>query len=666
MANQHIEERINTLRTKLNQYNYEYYVLSNPTISDFEFDTLLKELQQLENEHPEFQDPNSPTQRVGNDINQTFEQQNHEYPMLSLDNTYSLEEVKEFATRVSKSTDEPIDYVCELKYDGVSISLTYDNGELTSAITRGDGEKGDVVTQNIKTIRSIPLKLSGKDFPNHFVIRGEVFLPHQGFKQMNDERAKAEEPLFANPRNAASGTLKMQNSALVAKRPLDCFLYYIVSEELTIDSHYDNLQKAREWGFKVPSYITLCKSTDEIENFITTWDKQRNDLPFDIDGIVIKVNNYQLQNKLGFTAKSPRWATAYKFKAEQAETQLLSIDYQVGRTGAITPVANLEPVQLAGTTVKRASLHNADQIQMLDIRVTDHVFVEKGGDIIPKVVGVNKDKRTTSAKEVIYIEKCPECETALVRRDGEAKHFCPNELGCPPQIKGKLEHFVSRKAMNIGLAEATIEQLNNNGLLNDITDFYKLTKDDLLTLERFAEKSATNLIESIENSKNIPFEKVLYAIGIRFVGETVAKTLARFFKTIDNIANATLEELVNVDEIGEKIAQSVIEFFSVKKSTELISKLKEYGLQTEIVESETADNILNNKKIVISGSFEKYSRDELKGLIEKYGGKNVSSISSQTDYLLAGDKIGPSKLQKAEKLNLTIISEDDFLEMIGI
>ena len=663
-----IELRIIQLRKTIEEHNYNYYVKSQPSISDFEYDQLLKELIELENSNPEFFDSHSPSQRVGNDINQEFEQVEHEYPMLSLDNTYSSEDLIDFDNRVRKTIIDDIEYVCELKYDGVSISLVYDNGVLTKAITRGDGQKGDDVINNIKTIRSIPLKISPDKVPAHFVIRGEVFLPHEGFNKMNREREEAGDALFANPRNAASGTLKMQNSSLVAKRPLNCFLYYLLGENLPFDNHYENLTEAKKWGFNVPEYIKICKNIEEVLDFINYWAENRKNLAFDIDGIVIKINKYQHHRTLGFTAKSPRWATAYKFKAEQEITQLLSIDYQVGRTGAITPVANLSPVQLAGTTVKRASLHNADQIELLDIRINDFVFIEKGGDIIPKVVGVDRSKRKDDSEKVKYITHCPECGTELIRVEGEAKHFCPNEQGCPPQIKGRLIHFVSRKAMDIGLADATIEALYNKGLLNRIDDFYRLQKEQLLELERFAEKSANNLIASIEESKKVPFERLLFSLGIRFVGETVAKTLARSLKSIDNLMNANFEALVEIDEIGERIASSIIDFFSNEENRALIVNLKEMGLQLEIVENENriTQNLLEGKKLIISGVFNAYSRDELKKMIEQYGGKNVSSISKQTDYLLAGENIGPSKLEKAQKLEIPIIDENTFLQMIGL
>jgi len=661
------KRRIDQLRNLLHHHNYQYYVLSQPEISDFEYDNLLKELMDLELKNPDFFDPNSPAQRVGTDISSDFKQVTHKYPMLSLGNTYSKEEVSDFENRIKKALPETdLEYVCELKYDGVAIGITYKKGLLVQAVTRGDGVQGDDVTNNVKTIKSIPLKLKEGNYPEEFEIRGEILFPHDGFNKLNKEREAEGEQLFANPRNAASGTLKMQKSSLVAKRPLDCYLYYVLGENLPFDTHYNNLTVAKDWGFKVPEHIKKCKNINEIFDFIQHWDTERKNLPFDIDGVVIKVNSYKQQKDLGFTAKSPRWAIAYKFKAEQAKTKLLSIDYQVGRTGAITPVANLEPVLLAGTTVKRASLHNSDQIDLLDIRVNDFVYVEKGGEIIPKIVGVDKDLRTTESRAVEYIKECPECRTELVRDEGEAKHYCPNDTGCPPQIKGRIEHFISRKAMNIGAAEATVEALVDKGLIHDIGDLYFLSKEDVLSLERFAEKSASNLIESVEKSQNVPFHKVLFALGIRYVGETVAKTIAAELKSIENIKNASLEELVEINEIGERIAASIIDYFKSEINLKIIDKLKISGVQLEINEDNELqiENKLNKQTFVISGSFEKHSRDELKELIIKYGGKNTGSISAKTNYLLAGENIGPAKLEKVRKLNIPIISEDDFLNMI--
>jgi DNA ligase (NAD+) len=661
------EEKIIELREKLNHHNYLYYVQSRPEITDEEYDRLMRELIELEKKNPSLLDPMSPSQRVGSDIETGFAQVKHQYPMLSLDNTYTRDEISEFASRIKKIIpSDQVDYVCELKYDGVSISLIYAQGKLTGAITRGDGEKGDDVTANVKTIRSIPLVLKGTDYPDNFEIRGEIFLPHKGFAQMNEEKIKAGEQPFANPRNAASGTLKIRNSSLVARRPLDCFLYYLPGENLPFDTHYQSMMAARNWGFKIPEYIRLCASLDEVYAFIDHWDKERDKLPFDIDGIVIKVNSYRQQQKLGFTAKSPRWAIAYKFKAREAITKLLSIDYQVGRTGAITPVANLTPVLLAGTTVKRASLHNADQIALLDIRIGDMVIIEKGGEIIPKITGIVHEQRQKESEPVKFITHCPECGTELVRLTGEAKHFCPNDTGCPPQIKGKLEHFVGRKAMDIGLAEATIEQLYNHGLLTYVSDFYKLTREMLIGLERFAAKSAEHLLTSINESKNIPFDRVLYAIGIRFVGETVAKKLAAHFRSMERISRASLEELIEVGEIGEVIAGSVVRFFENEANKTVISHLAEAGVQMELASDALQPKTLKLKDInfVISGVFEKHSREELQKMIEENGGKNLGSVSSKTNFIVAGEGMGPSKKDKAVKLGIPIISEDQFLEML--
>lgn len=658
------EARIDLLREKLNYHNHRYYVLSAPEISDFEYDQLMNELLALEKEHPEFRDPNSPTSRVGSDLNNAFEQVAHTYPMLSLSNTYSLEELYDFETRNRRILDEDFEYICELKYDGVSISLLFENNELVRAVTRGDGEKGDNVTANVKTIRSIPLILKGMDIPSSFEIRGEILFPREGFDRLNRQREEDGEPPFANPRNAASGTLKMLNSSLVAKRPLDCYFYAMMGNELPFDTHYANLQKASDWGFKISPHIRKCGSMDEVMAYIQKWEAERADLPFDIDGIVIKINDFRQQSLLGVTAKSPRWATSYKFKAEQAHTRLLSVDFQVGRTGAITPVANLEPVQLAGTTVKRASLHNADQIELLDIRLNDYVYIEKGGEIIPKVVGVDKEKRTASSRPFEYIRVCPECGTELVRLEGEAKHYCPNENGCPPQIKGKLIHYVSRKAMDIGLADATITQLYDKGLLKNVTDFYSLTKEQLLELDRFAEKSATNLIESIKDSRNVPYHRVLYALGIRYVGETVAKILAIHFPSMNSLQQAGFEDLVAVNEIGDRIAESIRSFFADTKNLEIVAILEKAGLQMEAGKQEVQGNALEGKSLIISGVFQKYSRDEMKELIEANGGKNVSSLSARTDFLVAGENMGPSKLEKAQKLGIPIISEEEFLKML--
>ncbi|MFC2096295.1 NAD-dependent DNA ligase LigA [Bacteroidota bacterium] len=660
------KSRIDQLRNILHHHNNLYYVLAQPEISDFEYDNLLKELITLEKNNLDYFDPNSPSQRVGNDSNIEFEKEAHSFPMLSLDNTYSKEELYDFEIRNKKLLPEEYEYICELKYDGASISLRYENGILTRALTRGDAAIGDNVTANVKTIKSIPLKLKGNDYPDDFEIRGEIFISHEGFQKMNKLKREAGEPEFANPRNTAAGSLKIQNSSIVASRPLDCFLYYLIGKNLTTNSHYNNMELAREWGFKIPDVIQKCKNIEEIIQFIEYWDIERENLPFDIDGIVIKIDNLTQQKKLGMTAKSPRWATSFKFKADQVKTKLLSIDYQVGRTGAITPVANLEPVLLAGTTVKRASLHNSDQINLLDIRVNDLVFVEKGGEIIPKIVGVDKDLREEDSTAVEYIKVCPECGTEIVRMDGEAKHYCPNDTGCPPQIKGRIEHFISRKAMNIGAAEATVEALVDNGFIQDFGDLYFLTKEDILSMERFAEKSANNLIESIEKSKEIPFSKVLFALGIRYVGETVAKTIASELKSIVNIKNASLEQLTEIHEIGERIAASIIEYFKNDINLSVIDKLKISGVQLEMKEDSKVltENKLKGQTFVISGTFEKYSRDELKELVVLYGGKNTGSISAKTNFLLAGENIGPSKLEKVKKLNIPIISENDFIRMI--
>jgi DNA ligase (NAD+) len=658
--------RIKELRQQVEWHNHQYYVLSQPRISDYDYDMLMKELIVLEQQYPQYFDANSPTQRVGSDINREFEQSTHRYPMLSLGNTYSEAELTDFDNRIRKALVEDFAYVCELKFDGTSISLNYQNGVLEKAVTRGDGEKGDVVTQNVKTIRSIPLVLQGNDYPRDFEIRGEIILPHEGFEKMNREREIAGEAVFANPRNAASGTLKLQNSAEVARRPLDCFLYYLLGEQLPFDNHYENMLKARSWGFKVSEHARLCRTIDEVFQYINHWDTARHSLPFDIDGVVIKVNSFRQQKVLGFTAKSPRWAISYKFKAEQAATRLLSVDYQVGRTGAITPVANLEPVQLAGTTVKRASLHNADQIAMLDIRIGDMVLVEKGGEIIPKIVGVDVLQRPNDSQPLGFINNCPECGASLVRNEGEAGHYCVNDSVCAPQIKGKIEHFISRKAMDINCAEATVAQLFEAGLVKDVSDLYFLQKEQLLKLERFAEKSASNLISSIEASKQVPFARVLFAIGIRFVGETTARQLASHFGSIDKIKAASFEELIEVEEIGDRIAQSILDFFKQPEKAELVERLRSSGVQMEMKADEKTilSDKLQGKSFVISGTFSNHSREELKELIEQHGGKNVAAVSAKTNYLLAGEKMGPAKLDKASKLGITIISESDFLKMI--
>jgi DNA ligase (NAD+) len=660
------EKRIRELQEALRHHNYRYYILSQPEITDFEYDIMMNELQALEKEFPVFVDINSPSQRVGSDLNREFTQVVHKYPMLSLSNTYTEEDVLEFDARVRKLIGDDFEYVAELKYDGVAIGLSYENGRLVRAVTRGDGVRGDVVTDNVRTIRSIPLVLRGKDQPLSFEIRGEIFMSHEGFRQLNEQRQAAGEDVFANPRNATAGTLKLQNSSLVAKRPLDCFLYHLLGENLPYSSHYENLRAAREWGFKIPEYIRKFENNSDLFSFIRVWEERRKGLPFDIDGIVIKVNRYDQQEELGFTAKSPRWAIAYKFKADQTVSRLLSIDFQVGRTGAITPVANLKPVLLAGTTVKRASLHNADQIRLLDIRLGDEVFVEKGGEIIPKIVGINLASRPGDSEPFVFIDSCPECSTRLVRREGEAAHYCPNEYGCPPQIRGRIEHFISRRAMDIGAAEATIEQLFNAGLIQDAGDLYSLRKEDLMGLERFAEKSASNLITSIDRSRNVPFERVMFALGIRYVGETVAKKLAIHFTSIDRLRNADFETLVAADEVGERIAESLQQFFKDPKNMHLLDKLESAGIQFSMgSEQAKTGNKLEGLTFVISGTFEKHSRDELKELIESNGGKNAGSVSTRTDYLLGGEGIGPSKLKKVESLNIPIIGEDEFLALIS-
>lgn len=663
------KEKLLVLRQELNQHNYNYYVLDQPTISDFEFDTKLKELEALEVKYPELADDNSPTKRVGGAVTKNFETVVHRNRMYSLDNSYSREDLLDWEKKIQRMLgDVPLQYTCELKYDGASISITYENGELVRAVTRGDGVQGDDVTNNIRTIKSVPLRLQGKGFPSSFDIRGEIILPFDGFERMNQELIEIGEAPYANPRNTASGSLKLQDSAQVAKRPLECLLYTITGTDLGISSQYEGLEKARAWGFKVPPASKLVNSMQEVFDFIDYWDIHRHNLPYETDGVVIKVNSFQQQEELGFTAKSPRWAIAYKFKTEQGETLLESIVYQVGRTGAITPVANLKAVQLAGTTVRRASLHNADQIAKLGIRVGDSVYVEKGGEIIPKIVGVNLEVRSADSVPTVYITECPECNTPLKRNKGEAQHYCPNIYECPPQIIGRIQHFISRKAMDIdGLGEETVVLLYKNGLVKDYADLYTLTKEQILPLERMAEKSADNLINGIEASKKIPFERVLYALGIRFVGETVAKKLATHYKTIDALAVVPLLEMITVDEIGERIAQSVIDFFSNATNRALIDRLKQHGIQFVLEEKEQIilSDVLSGKTIVVSGVFTQVSRDELKQMIEEHGGKNGSSITSKTDYVVAGDKMGPAKLEKASKLGITILSEQEFLDLIG-
>lgn len=661
-----IGQHIESLREELNLHNYNYYVLSTPTISDFEFDQKMKELTRLEEAHPEFADPNSPSQRVGSDLTKNFVQIPHKYPMLSLGNTYSEEEVKEFFDRVKKDLNDTFEIVCELKYDGASISLTYINGRLVQAVTRGDGVKGDDITANVKTIRSIPLVLRGTDYPAEFEIRGEILMPWKVFDELNKERAEQEEPLFANPRNATSGTLKLQDPKIVASRKLDAYLYYMLGENLPTGGHYENLQKAKEWGFKISDATKKCTTIEEVFAFIKYWDVERKNLPVITDGIVLKVNSLLQQKNLGYTSKFPRWAIAYKFQAEQELTELLSVSYQVGRTGTVTPVANLQPVKLSGTTVKRASLYNADSIEALDLHIGDMVYVEKGGEIIPKVTKVETSLRKPGSLKVEFIHECPECHTQLVRDQGEAAFYCPNYMGCPPQIKGRIEHYITRKAMDISGGSETVEHLFNAGLIRNVADLYTLKWEDVAVLERWAEKSAKNLIDSIADSNKVPYSRVLFALGIRYVGETVAKKIAAAFPSIDLLEQATVEDLVQVDEIGERIAQSVVDFFRKEENIEIINKLKLFGIQFEQKQntSVSGSDKLKGLTIVISGTFEKYSRDEYKGLIEANGGKNSGSISAKTNYLLAGANMGPAKLEKAQKLGVAILNEDEFLKMI--
>ncbi len=662
------KDKIKALREALEQHNYNYYVLSAPTISDREFDEMMKELQTLEEAHPEYADPHSPTQRVGSDLSKEFEQVAHKYPMLSLGNTYSEEDVKDFYERIARDLNEPFEIVAELKYDGTSISLTYENGRLVRAVTRGDGTRGDDVTANVKTIRSVPLKLMGDGYPAEFEIRGEILLPWAEFDRLNKEREEQEEPLFANPRNAASGTLKQLNPAVVAARKLDAYFYYLWGAKLPAETHFDNLEAARSWGFKIPDVIRVCNSLQDIYDYIAYWDAERKNLPVATDGIVLKVNSLRQQLNLGFTAKSPRWAIAYKFQAERAVTRLNSVSFQVGRTGTVTPVANLEPVLLAGTTVKRASLHNADIIEGLDLHLGDSVYVEKGGEIIPKIVGVDVEARGfLTGDKVRFIRSCPECGTPLIRPEGEAAHYCPNEAGCPPQIKGKIEHFVTRRAMNINMGPETVEDLYEVGYVKNTADIYTLEISDLLRLERWAEKSARNLMTSLEESKQVPFERVLYGLGIRFVGEAVAKRLVSVFHSMEQLEQASFEDLIAVDEIGERIAQSIIAYFADDRNRTLVNRLKEYGLQMSVSEKVLANRSekLKGLSIVISGTFAKHSRDEYKAMIEQHGGKNSGSVSGKTDYILAGENMGPAKLEKAAKLGVKVIGEEEFLNMIA-
>lgn len=668
MSKESAKKRIEELTKLLSEHNYKYYVLGKPSISDFEFDQQLEELIQLEKDYPEFLSSSSPSQRVGGDITKEFPTVKHKYPMLSLSNSYSKDDLNAFDSRVRKDVNGELEYICELKYDGIAIGITYENGELKRAVTRGDGVQGDDITGNVKTVRSIPLRLQNGNFPNEFEVRGEIFMPRLVFEQLNKDREEIGDSLLANPRNTAAGTLKMQNSKIVASRRLDAFIYFVLGDSLSFKTHEESLEQARAWGFKVSADYKVCNNINEVFDYIDYWDTKRFDLPYDTDGVVIKVNSFEQQRQLGATAKSPRWAIAYKFKAKEVATVLESIQYQVGRTGAITPVANLKPVQLAGTTVKRASLHNEDIIEKLGLCIGDTVYVEKGGEIIPKIVGVDTSKRTGAETKVKFTTHCPECNTHLVRNEGEAQHFCPNETGCPPQLKGRITHFITRKAMDIdSLGEETIEQLFDAGLIKNAADLYTLSLEQLLPLPRMANKSATNLIEGIALSKNVPFERVLYALGIRHVGETMARKIARYAKSIEKLISMKVDDLVVIDEVGERIAESIVSYFSDPANMNIVSRLKEYGLNFELSEeqlSKTSD-ILAGNVFVVSGVFDKFSRDEVKALIEDNGGKCVGSISSKTNYLVAGEKMGPSKLAKAQKLNVNIINEQDLLELIG-
>lgn len=686
MNKEEAKTRIAELSSLIENHNYNYYILANPVISDYDFDMLMNELIALEQQHPDLVLPDSPTQRVGGDITKEFQTVKHRYPMLSLSNSYNIDEVKDFITRIKKTIEEDVEFVCELKFDGISISLTYENGLFVKAVTRGDGTQGDDVTTNVKTIRTIPLRLKG-EYPNFFEMRGEIIMPHKSFNTINAEREEVGLPPFANPRNAAAGTIKLQDSKEVAKRKLDQYCYFMMMDDdkMIFKNHYESLTAAKQWGFNVSNFMAICNSVDEIEDFINYWDEKRKELPFDIDGIVIKVNDFRQREILGYTAKSPRWAIAYKFKAEEVRTKLLSVDFQVGRHGTITPVANLEPVQLAGTVVKRATLHNADFINQLDLHYDDIVSVEKGGEIIPKITSVDLNQRDEYSEKVTFITRCPECGTALVKAEGETAWYCPNTLGCPPQIKGRIEHFISRKAMNIeSLGEGKIEVLFDNGLIKDYSDLYSLTYDKIFGLEKtitihddnnleaivrkvgFKEKTANNIIDAIEKSKSVPFARVLFALGIKFVGETTAKLIAKSMCSIDNIINASIEELTEIEEVGEKIALSIKDFFTDERNIDIINKLKEAGLQFEQEKKEVdANQVLSGMSIVVSGVFNTMSRDEIKQLIEDLGGKNVSSISKKTSFVVAGDKMGPEKRKKAESLGIEIKTEDDFLKMIG-
>ena len=658
-----IRERIEELRRQLELHNYKYYVENNPEISDFEFDTMMRELQDLERAHPEYADPNSPSVRVGSDLTSEFRTVRHRYPMLSLGNTYSLDELHEFIDRIEREAG-PTDYVCELKFDGTAISLTYDNGSLTLAATRGDGVQGDDVTANVRTVRSVPLRLRGNDYPAHFEIRGEILMPYASFDRLNAEREANGEPLFANPRNAAAGTLKQQSSAVVARRGLDCTLYQLAGDNLPFKTHWESLQKAREWGFKISDRMRICHTVNEVDDFIRYWDTERHALPFPTDGVVIKVNDFAVRRQLGFTAKAPKWAVAYKFKAEQALTRIDSVSFQVGRTGAITPVANLEPVLLAGTTVRRATLHNAEQMARLDIRPGDMVYVEKGGEIIPKITGVDLAQRPVDSQPFRYITVCPVCGTPLVRYEGEAKHYCPNQSGCRPQIIGRIIHFIRRKALDIeGLGEETVELLYDNGLVRTVADLYDLRAEQLAPLPRLGEKSAENIIRSIQRSKEVPFPRVLFGLGIRFVGETTAKYLAEHFRTLDAVMAASREELVEAEEIGDRIADAILEYFADETNLEIIRRLRAAGLQFETTTRERSSEALAGKSFVVSGRFSR-SRDEMKALIEAHGGRNLAAVSGNVDYIVAGEKMGPAKLKKAEKLGIRIIDEEEFFRMI--
>ena len=661
------KSRVEKLRKEIEDHNHRYYVLNDPVISDFQFDLLLNELETLEKNFPELASPDSPTRKVGSDLQREFRQFDHKYPMLSLGNTYSEEELREFDNRVAKGLDSKPEYVCELKFDGASISLTYENGKLLRALTRGDGTRGDEVTRNVLTIGSVPREIKADNVPAEFIIRGEILMTRSVFNRLNTEREAAGIQLFANPRNAAAGTLKLLDPKIVASRQLNCFLYLMLGEDLPFDTHFGNMKQAASWGFSVPESITLCSNIDEVLKFIHYWDNERKKLPYDIDGVVIKVNSAVQQEELGFTAKQPRWAIAYKFKAEQVSTKLVSVAFQVGRTGNITPVANLEPVQLAGTTVKRASLHNADQIELLDLHTGDIVYVEKGGEIIPKIVGVDRDKRSAELQKIEFIANCPECGTLLARNEGEANHYCPNYLHCPPQIKGRIEHFISRRAMDIeGIGEETVDLLFSNGLVKNVADLYELTAAQLVQLERMGEKSAANILASISESVNTPYHRVLFALGIRHVGETVAKTLAGEFPSLDELMAADVEKLTSVREIGPKIAASICAYFNDEDNRIVISRLKGYGLRFQGEPKQKSEGgVLEGKSIVISGVFEKHSRDEYKELIEKLGGKNASSISKSTNFVLAGENMGPSKRDKAVELGVELMSEKDFLKLIG-